>query len=116
VCIIVLGIATSSDRYFEAAVYNGQGTSHDQKPNSGVIPITVEELSSAESDDSEDHKGFVSFKAEQLHAVRDTASQPVSSEHGPGGLLMLQVASLFVEAEASRQRSAENKDQDLNRG
>jgi hypothetical protein len=109
-----------SDTYQETALYNSQSLLTDRKPTAGVIPITVEELSSADSDDSSDNKNLASFKSDRrgVKGATTVASPEVSASSGSEGssaggkskLLLLQMASVFVEAEASRQHSSDTND------
>ena len=77
--------------------------SSDQKPPVGsVIPITVEQLSSADSNDSSYDK----------HVADKNVDSPAASESTSAGskskLLLLQMASMFVEAaNASQQNTSE---------
>ena len=88
----------------------------DGKPAAGVIPITVEQLSSADSDDSCDK----TFNDKQVnHDVMITASSAVVSSAGGDSsganshpkLLLLQMASMYVEAADASQQTTTNVEQ-----
>lgn len=117
----------------------GNGSLVDEKPilsstsGLGVIPLTVELLSSDDSDDACERKAFSHNSASKMvesrvgiHANKSCKRIVVSGSGGSNAvessaagseskLLLLQMASMFVEAEASRHNSVDDE-QDLKNG